>query len=80
MKLYIFYWIKVSSNMRFAASFIDLFIAIQYTVIRKSLRTSSVSLHIYVYATLYVTVMKKETLLTRQHVDKSPHEEKKAKE
>ena len=80
MKLYIFYWIKVSSNMRIAVSFIDLFTAIKYTVIRKTLRTSSVSLCIYVYATLYVTIMRKETLLTRQHFDKSPHEEKKATE
>ena len=36
-------------KLPFAASFSDLFITIQYTVFRKSIRTFYISLNIYIY-------------------------------
>ena len=44
-----FYRIKVSLNLRFTVSFIDLFRAIQYAVYRKSTCTFYVSLYIYMH-------------------------------
>ena len=39
----------MSLNLRFAVSFIDLIITIQYAVFCKSLSTSYVSLYIYIH-------------------------------
>ena len=55
--LYVFYWVKVSLNLRFAVSIIDLFITIQYAVFLQSLSTLYLSLSIYIYIYMYVCIL-----------------------